>query len=116
MFSNLNASIPSQYQDRIYTVVYDKVVANPEQEMRAIYNFLGYWFGEDQKKWVDLNYPEDTADCPHGFGSTFADCRGRKDSFEEMKKWQETLSEEEKQDFLTYERCQQVFKAYGFEM
>lgn len=109
--ANLNFTHP-----HALTVVYEKLVKDPRNYMKEIYDFLGFEFGSAQEAWVTTNFPETSHGCPSGGTWKYSDCQGRENSIKEMSAWRDVLSEKEKANFLFYEPCQQVYKAFDFPL
>jgi hypothetical protein len=98
--------------DRVYHLVFEKLVQSPEAVMREAYDFLGLEFGERQAAWLKETF--DATECPEPkpWEVGYTDCHTN--SGDVAEKWRSVLSEEEMQLFRQTKSCQHVFEHYGF--
>lgn len=107
---------------RVFNVVYEKLVRQPQSYMKTIYKFLGLAFGEEQEKWLQATFPPTDKYCEENFegdkGSfhpRYADCHGQEESAKEMAAWKDVLSAQEKDQFSKYAPCEEAVKAFDFD-
>jgi hypothetical protein len=94
---------------RVYTLVFEQLVSNPEKIMRQAYDFMGTEFGKRQKEWLKETF--DVSECPE-HRKDFSDCHTNSGAVAE--KWRSVLSQKELDLFSQTESCQRVFQHYGF--
>jgi hypothetical protein len=110
--ANLKVSHP-----RVLRVVFERLVALPEQTMRGLYDFLKFPFGESQLAWLRSTF--NSKDCSErvaseGLQSRFSDCHDNSRSV--AARWRDLLDDTELASFASNSDCRKVASFYGFEL
>eukprot|EP00927_Polykrikos_kofoidii_P079217 TRINITY_DN759_c0_g1_i1.p1 TRINITY_DN759_c0_g1~~TRINITY_DN759_c0_g1_i1.p1 ORF type:complete len:387 (-),score=41.58 TRINITY_DN759_c0_g1_i1:16-1176(-) len=98
--------------DRLYRLVFENLVQDPETTMRDVYSFLGLEFGERQQTWLQATLNTTWCPEPEPTEVGYTDCHTSADDAPE--RWRSALSEEEIASFRETPSCQQITDMYGF--
>lgn len=95
--------------DRVYHLVYEDLLRNPDKQMWRLFKALGFQYGAFQRGWIKKTF--EVKDCKEG---PYADCHLNPEAH--LTSWRSKLPLEEQEDFKRDNNCTKIAKAYGWPL
>lgn len=110
------ASLKVRHPQKI-RILFEHLVARPEQEMQRAYEFVGADFGDSQLAWINSTFKQGCSDSnkPDGwkYHNSYTDCHGNPQ--ETLLKWKTFMNQDEIDTWSHHRTCVDISKTFNFD-